>query len=581
METPWRHWSPTELGKARPGGEAAQRAELTWQRLQHPAFLAPQIFDNVDADDWPGDWVARTLHANVLLARTLGRDSAATEEIIRQIPEHVNDCGYFGEPIDPESLTEQQLGSPHGWLLRGLLEYHAWTGDPAPLAIADDVIREIGVPLTAWWNSYPLTLESREAGEGEMVGQSAWRSGRWVMSSDIGNQFMILDGLTQAWAENPTPELRASIDAGIARFLAMDLAAATTQTHATLTTLRAILRLHALTGDAALLDAAVERYKLYREHGMTETYGNLNWFGRPDTWTEPCAIIDSFIVALELWRRLEDPAYLEDAHLIWFNGVGRAQRGNGGYGCDNCAGYDEPFVRMKMIYEAFFCCTMRGAEGHAELARSAFHVRDGEIAVTFPIDVDAELGLGDGRLRVRETTGYPADGWLQIEVLETDLARSVTWRFFSPRWLEDVTLTVAGLEIAHRRVNGFLVADLWLQVGDVVRVDGRLATWRRGRLNPLNLDGYSSYFCGPLQLGHLGEEEVVLPESFELEIADDSRFRVTDTDILLGRIDDAVHFPPAIEVMTGERGDYLGNGERLISDVGGLPRQVLFRSPVR
>ena len=51
-------------------------------------------------------------------------------------------------------------------------------------------------------------------------------------------------------------------------------------------------------------------------------------------------------------------------YSIYFNGQGRAQRNNGGYGTDTCAGAYDPFLRVKH-YEAYWCCTMRGGEGNA------------------------------------------------------------------------------------------------------------------------------------------------------------------------------------------------------------------------
>src|SRR5258708_10018723 len=121
--------------------------------------------------------------------------------------------------------------------------------------------------------------------------------------------------------------------------------------------LPALLRMHSLTGDPRLLQSVESRYQLYRSVAMTENYANYNWFGRPETWTEPCAVIDSFMVATQLWQHTGDAKYLEDAHLIWANGVGHGQRATGGFGTDSCAGPDTPFIKIE-IYEAFFCFTL-------------------------------------------------------------------------------------------------------------------------------------------------------------------------------------------------------------------------------
>ena len=60
-----------------------------------------------------------------------------------------------------------------------------------------------------------------------------------------------------------------------------------------------------------------------------------------------------------------EPGYLELAHNILYNALYYAQRANGGFGCDNCAGAFEPTLRPsgEASYEAWWCCTMRGADG--------------------------------------------------------------------------------------------------------------------------------------------------------------------------------------------------------------------------
>lgn len=582
-----RSWKPLALGTVRLGGELEDRARRNWERLTHPAFRAPNVFENMDRYDWPGDWVARTLHGHVLLARTLGYGPEAAAEIMGLIPDHVNEAGYFGDLVDTDALNEQQIGSPLGWLLRALLEYHAWTGDERALAVRDDVVKGIAVPLAEWWDSYPLVRDAGERAEAlaadsdffasQFVGMRTWQSGRWRLSGDVGNQFMSLDGLTEAWIADPTPELKATIDAGIERFLAMDLLETHAQTHATLTTLCAILRLHGHTGDQYLLDAAIDRYRLYRSHGMTENYANANFFTSSEVVTEPCAIIDSFIAALELWRRTDDPSYLEDAHLIWYNGVGRGQRGNGGYGSDSCAGLNGPIVRIRALYEDFFCCTQRGGEGHSQLARATFHVRDGEIAFTFFGDVRTEIDLGDGRLVVQESSGYPVDGTVRIETIESDIARPVTWRFFVPSWLESPRLTLDGRNLPTERVNGFLVTTFQPRAGEVLELSAELAIWSREPLDLTPLDGYRAYHRGPLLLGAPTPEEITLPAEFDLVPAEAGAAVVAGTGIRLARIDDTIYYPPSHEVMNGILADYGANSAALIEELDGLPRQVLFR----
>lgn len=569
-------WLGLELDTVRTEGDLRRRAEANWKRLSHPAFRAPDIFSNVDAVDWPGDWVARTLHANVLLASLLDHPLDSAKQIVDELPDNLNEQGYFGELIDPDRLTEQQLGSPPGWFLRGLIEYFARTGDERALRHIADVRAAIAVPMTDWWESYPIDPSAREKNVGDMVGLSTWVTDKWHLSSDIGNQFMLLDGLTQLQTFDPTKEVDASIRRGISRFAELDLEKVNVQTHATLTTLRGILRFYRQTGEREFLDIVSARYALYRSRGMTAGYANINWFGRPETWTEPCAIVDSFILAVELWRESDDWRYLRDAHLIWFNAIGRGQRGNGGFGCDSCVGFDSPWVEMNTFYEAFFCCTQRGAEGHAAAASALYHTKDAVLAVTLMADSTANVTLGESVVRLRQTTQYPFDMRTTIQVEESDLDREVTIKVFVADWA-DATVAVNGTPANTRLVDGFVEFESRLEAGDRIDVWGSLQTWR-GDLPPwTELVGYHTYHMGPILLAHRGSEEVTLPADFAVDHLGDGVFEVVGTGLHLYAPNDAVEHAPSFEVMRNRgESDYLAWSPNLIAEVAGLPRQLAF-----
>ena len=102
---------------------------------------------------------------------------------------------------------------------------------------------------------------------------------------------------------------------------------------------------------------------------MTLTYENFNWFGREDTWTEPCAIVDSLILATELYKITKNDRYKTLARRIWFNGLQFCHRDNGGAGPNTCVTTSQTILKVSM-YEAYFCCTMRYAEGLLEYSNN-------------------------------------------------------------------------------------------------------------------------------------------------------------------------------------------------------------------
>ena len=168
--------------------------------------------------------------------------------------------------------------------------------------------------------------------------------------------------------------------------LKIDLTGARMQTHASLSATRGILRLAEADNDSALLKEAVRVFGAYVSGGMTENYANFNWFSRPDTWTEPCAIVDSMMCALSLFRLTGDPAYARLANRIWYNGLGFAQRPNGGFGTDRCVGPAGDVLAPSGggISEAYWCCTMRGAEGLRARADGSVYIGEGSDPLSFP-----------------------------------------------------------------------------------------------------------------------------------------------------------------------------------------------------
>ena len=118
------------------------------------------------------------------------------------------------------------------------------------------------------------------------------------------------------------------------------------------------------TGDEFYLNGAKNIASLYFEGGgMTATYQNLNWWGRLDSWTEPCAIVDSFMLAGELYKLTKNDAYRTLAARVYHNGLATAQRDNGGAGTDSAVVEGGADTLIAGMYEAYFCCTIRLAEG--------------------------------------------------------------------------------------------------------------------------------------------------------------------------------------------------------------------------
>jgi len=297
-------------------GELYQRAMKNFDRLETDIYHPENVFPkqhHASSAGWPGDKEGRTILGLVLEAQATHRTPVYLEEMIRILPDKLNKKGYLG-PIQRDTIDEQQL-SGHGWLLRALCEYYIWKKDTKVKTYIEGIVTNLALPTKGHHRNYPINPAERVAGKGEMSGSSANVVNGWKLSTDVGCDFIFMDGVVQAYGLFPSNEVKSLIDEMMARFLEMDLVEMKAQTHATLTGLRAIMRYYEITGQKELLPQVEKRYLLYREKAMTENYENFNWFERPE-WTEPCAIVDSYLVAIQLWQHTQNPTYLEDAQLI-------------------------------------------------------------------------------------------------------------------------------------------------------------------------------------------------------------------------------------------------------------------------
>ncbi len=340
--------------------ELNERIYLSRNRLANgEIYQINQIFSPKDYS-WPGDKEGRALLAFVSHYKISGDKIPCMDELVSKMPEHTNEFLFFG-PVASDIIHEQQL-SGHSWLLRGLCEYHEQFNDEFSLKAIKSAVENLFLPTKGRYATYPVNRSGKN--QGDVSGNSTGIINGWELSSDIGCAFMSIDGLSHAYKITRDERVKNLLDEMIDFYSQIDKVALKAQTHCTLTAARGMMRMYDITSDTHYLNKAEKIFDLYVNGGMTYTYQNLNWWGRPDSWTEPCAVVDSLMLALMLYKATEDENYRKFAARIYANGFASLQRDNGGAGTDSliCVGSDETELFMTM-YEAFFCCTMRLAEG--------------------------------------------------------------------------------------------------------------------------------------------------------------------------------------------------------------------------
>lgn len=338
--------------------ELDTRINKNFEKLHDSYYSIENIFDGDDAD-WPGDKEGRALLAFVCHYKMTSRKIPCMELMIEQIPEATAGKLYFGHPSE-DVLLEQQL-SGESWYLRGLCEYYEQFGNEKILTYLDKTFNEVYLPTKGRFCGYPVNRLPNA--DGGVSGHTSNEIDGWKLSTDIGCAFMSLDGLSHYYKLTENPKAKELIDEMAGVFDKIDKVKLQAQTHCTLTAGRGLVRMYETTGESGYLEKAKKIFDIYTEKGMTYTYQNFNWFGKGDTWTEPCAIVDSLILALMLYKITGKEAYRTYAARIYHNGFASMQRPNGGAGTDTCVSNTTDTLEVGAVYEAFFCCSMRLAEG--------------------------------------------------------------------------------------------------------------------------------------------------------------------------------------------------------------------------
>ncbi|MBO5301189.1 MAG: hypothetical protein J6A81_03125, partial [Peptococcaceae bacterium] len=335
--------------------ELKERVKLNQKRLTDSYYQIESVFE--DTEGWPGDKQGRALLAFVSHYKIDGTKIPCMEQMISCLNEKTNKDGYFGE-LASEMLNEQQL-SGHSWYLRGLCEYYEQFKDKNILSILKSTVEHLYYPTQGRYKTYPI---ERGDDVGGVSGHVAKTVNGWKLSTDICCAFMSIDGLSHYYALTHDMRTKEILDEMITVFAGIDKIKVQAQTHCSLSAARGMLRMYRLENDKFYLEAARQIFELYLSNGMTYTNQNFNWWGKGDTWTEPCAVVDSLMVATELFKLTGDERWQTFAACIAHNGFASIQRANGGAGTDTTVSTTTHVLKMSS-YEAPFCCTMRLAEG--------------------------------------------------------------------------------------------------------------------------------------------------------------------------------------------------------------------------
>jgi len=541
-------------------GELAERATANFARLELAEYAPDRLFQPAGYS-WPGDFEGRTILAWVLLSRATGKEAWFLEEVLSKLPGHYNERGYLGTIHPQGTLDEQQL-SGHSWLLRGLCEYYEWKRDSRVFGWIGNIVRGLLLPAAGIYAGYPISPDERKR-QGEAIGElTGEKIGAWYVSSDIGCAFIMLDGATHAYSIMPSPELKELIEEMMARFVSIDFIGVSMQTHATLSALRGMLRFYALHPQEDLLKEIVRIYQLYRQTAMTDNYENYNWFGRPD-WTESCAVVDSFMVSFQLWQITDNPNDLEDAQHILLNGMGYGQRPGGGFGCNVCAsGSQHELKPHPDLFEAYWCCSMRGGEGLARAVEYAFLQDEQTIRLVFYHNASVKMSWGEESIEFTVETSYPIEGQAVLRIKHSTLKQARSFQLYIPAWVDasEVKLSLNGNSVASGVTAGFARCEGLFREGDEIRLSFPVGLRREQALQ--GDERSITYRHGALLLG--ADMEQGLDKERDVQDKTGSSGEAVPADHRSAGTADGAQDAPSPNGSLKEDMVYLGNGEYLV-----------------
>lgn len=383
------------------------------QRLLRDDYLIPDVMVRTVDSDWPGDLAGRLLLSLSRYAQVGMPAAERATELNEAVLEALEPRGYIGPELS-EIVDEQQVAC-HGWVVAGLLQFYSLTGDARSRAAALRVIDTLIAPALRR-RDYPWT-RAMGAEVGEPSGTATEVVDGWLLSSDVWCVLLSLNALVPAAIESGRSDLAELIGELAVIVGDLDVVAQHAQLHAVLAAARTIADWSVATGDAHAGHVASGLYATYEREGRTLNHATYNWFGRPDSWTEPCAIVDSIGVCTSLHALTGDPKYLVDATRIAHNGLAFAERLDGSFGLDSVATIAAPIL-APLAPDAHWCCTIRGAIGLLEARETSARLVDGTLLITDLYPGTRILDAEDGTWRIRQLTHWAAGASVEFLVEE-------------------------------------------------------------------------------------------------------------------------------------------------------------------
>lgn len=430
------------------------------------AIFAPEAVAENEGGDWYGEHAGKWLAAAARAAARsgdkalLGRVRGVADWLIEQQEAD----GYLGNYPAPRRFTTRHPEKPV-----------SWNGEPSLRTWDIWTHAYLTLGLVELWR---VTRDDRYLTAARKIGDLVWRTltESGLNITDMGNHF----GLSATVMLDPALELyfasgeQRYLDLALRiveqaeaephnRLLSQALAGAdpseiaTGKAYQLLWNLVGLAKLHRATGEAKYLTAVRNLWRSVRDHHLT--LGGGPWGGvahrsrevfnpaavfDPDGYVETCSTMAWIQLNRELLGILGEARFAQEIERSAYNDLIGAQAPDGEDWCYYS------FPNGRRVHTTYWrCCKSSGAMAIEELPAIAYATtRDGGIAVNLLGPGEARLQLsGTGTVLVRQNTGYPFDGKIDITI-EIDRSTEFPLYVRIPDWAEGAQVTVGGESIA-------------------------------------------------------------------------------------------------------------------------------------
>lgn len=395
--------------------------------------------------EYSGDISGRMLGALQADAAALGVENPMIEQLAAAFPCHQKADGHFGAEQHLDQGIKGRRDMPILWgngrLLLAMAERCRMTDDPELLASA----KKLGDYVIATRKYFGQEENFEKLG-------GLYASGFTTCYPSLIDGMVALGEVTGQ--EKYYEEAR-----HIAWLSLKDSSFEHRHSHGRLTAFRGMLDLDRLTGTCEFTPKVIEACRTIRRELMLPTGGLTERFNREDARDEGCTEADWVRVHFLLWQATGDTQYLDIARFALRNHLMATQKSNGGFGHNLFLPleYNDTQWPAGQIggagAEAYWCCSMHGAQVLADVARWSVVKAKDRYHVTWLGEADAEYADNAKTQKISVQQVAP-DQWRII--CTADQPTPFMLALQVPGWAE--TITVDGRKQAGR--DGWFELDI-------------------------------------------------------------------------------------------------------------------------